>query len=391
MSHIQVNAIEKSFADTKVLQGVQLDIRGGEFLTLVGPSGCGKSTLLRIIAGLERQTSGDVVIAGRNVNGVRASERDLAMVFQSYALYPHLTVRDNMMTPLRLRDLSKAQRTPLVGRYLPGSKKKLAGIRETVEETADILKIRELLARKPGQLSGGQRQRAALGRAMVRRPVAFLMDEPLSNLDAALRVHMRAELTDLHRRLQATFVYVTHDQAEALTMSSRVAVMMDGRILQLDTPMAVYADPVSRRVAEFIGSPKINILPGRLDSAGRVTVLGHSMARRITDAAAQSVSVGIRPEHLIDVPTDSDAAEYVGVVRRLEHLGSDLYIHASLSDGQEMLIIRSDPDAAARYSYGDPITIAQVKGAALIFDDKGDRLRTAPKKESAGDDALEVA
>ncbi|MGA0314098.1 MAG: ABC transporter ATP-binding protein, partial [Alphaproteobacteria bacterium] len=214
MSVIKLSGITKNFGQTSVLTGIDLDIADGEFISLVGASGCGKSTLLRIIAGLEEQTAGDVKIGGKSVNNVRASKRNLAMVFQSYALYPHLTVRQNMLTPLILRDLSAYQRLPLVGRFIPGRRSRMTNLNRLVSETAATLKIQQLLERKPGQLSGGQRQRVALGRAMVRKPTAFLMDEPLSNLDAALRVHMRSELADLHRSLRTTFIYVTHDQSE---------------------------------------------------------------------------------------------------------------------------------------------------------------------------------
>ncbi|MEP2437489.1 MAG: ABC transporter ATP-binding protein, partial [Roseibium sp.] len=210
MSAIKLRSIGKSYGTTSVLKGIDLDIRSGEFLTLVGPSGCGKSTLLRILAGLEVPSSGDVEIGGKPVTDVRPANRNLAMVFQSYALYPHLTIAQNMMTPLRLRDLSTAERLPFVGPMLGRAKHQK--MLQQVQETAKVLRIEALLDRKPGQLSGGQRQRAALGRAMVRKSVAFLMDEPLSNLDAALRIHMRSELAELHRSLQATFVYVTHDQ-----------------------------------------------------------------------------------------------------------------------------------------------------------------------------------
>ncbi|MEM9232439.1 MAG: ABC transporter ATP-binding protein, partial [Pseudomonadota bacterium] len=258
MAAITLNGITKSFGDTSVLKGIDLNVTDGEFLTLVGPSGCGKSTLLRIIAGLEQQNGGDVRIGNRLINSVRAAERNLAMVFQSYALYPHLTVAQNMAVPLRLRELGFFERFPLIGRMM--ARAEHAAIIEQVHETADVLQIGPLLDRKPGQLSGGQRQRAALGRAMVRKPVAFLMDEPLSNLDAALRVHMRAELAELHRDLGATFIYVTHDQAEALTMSDRMAVMMGGEILQLAPPDEVYTNPTDLRVAQFVGSPKINAL-----------------------------------------------------------------------------------------------------------------------------------
>jgi multiple sugar transport system ATP-binding protein len=237
---IALSGVTKSYGGQSVINGVDLDIHDGEFLTLVGPSGCGKSTTLRIIAGLETQSTGDVSINGVNVNETRPSLRDLAMVFQSYALYPHLTVRQNLMTPLRLRDLSFWERFPLLGHLLPSRRAKMMQIEKEVRIVSETLKIEPLLARKPGQLSGGQRQRVALGRAMVRNPAAFLMDEPLSNLDASLRVHMRAELSALHKKLKTTFIYVTHDQAEALTMSDRIAVMMDGDLLQLGSPEEVY-------------------------------------------------------------------------------------------------------------------------------------------------------
>ncbi len=374
VANIVLSRIEKSFSEEKVLKGIDLEVMDGEFLTLVGPSGCGKSTLLRIIAGLETQDSGSVRIGERLVDGVRASDRDLAMVFQSYALYPHLSVRENMMTPLRLRDLSVAQRLPMVGRFMPGAAEKLHLMSQAVAETAEVLKIEPLLARKPGQLSGGQRQRAALGRAMVRRPVAFLMDEPLSNLDAALRVHMRTELSDLHRRLDSTFIYVTHDQAEALTMSTRMAVMMGGEVLQLDTPSRIYADPANRRVAEFVGSPKINLLSGELDNSGRVTLFGKSLQRRVL-ASPQEIAVGLRPEHL----TISDIAEgdeiVTAQVRHFENLGSDIYLHLSVNDGHETLTVRSNPESAAHLSFGDQVRVAQTRGAAMVFGRDGARLR----------------
>ncbi len=374
MAHIELSGIEKSFSQERVLKGIDLEINDGEFLTLVGPSGCGKSTLLRIIAGLEAQDSGSVQIGPRVVDGVRASDRDLAMVFQSYALYPHLSVKENMLTPLRLRDLSFAQRLPLVGRYLPGAAEKLTEMSNTVAETAEVLKIEPLLARKPGQLSGGQRQRAALGRAMVRRPVAFLMDEPLSNLDAALRVHMRAELSDLHRRLASTFIYVTHDQAEALTMSTRMAVMMGGEILQLDTPSTIYSDPENLRVAEFVGSPKINVLQGHLGGSGQVTLLDRVLHRRI-NAPAQEVSIGLRPEHLTIRSVREGDELFSGTVRHFENLGSDVYLHLGLADGREGLIVRADPEAAAGLSFGHTVRVGQLRGAAMVFAKDGQRLR----------------
>ena len=247
MSGIFLKKINKSFGNTLVLNNVDLEIYEGEFLTLVGPSGCGKSTLLRILAGLESSDSGEVFIGGADMTKVKPADRNLAMVFQSYALYPHLTVSENMLTPLKLRHLSTLERFPLIGPFI--SREKRNELTERVRKTAKILKLESFLKRKPGQLSGGQRQRAALGRAMVRNPVGFLMDEPLSNLDAALRVHMRSELSELHKALGSTFVYVTHDQAEALTMSNRLAVMMDGNILQLGKPREIYEKPSDIRVA----------------------------------------------------------------------------------------------------------------------------------------------
>ncbi|MEL6648006.1 MAG: ABC transporter ATP-binding protein, partial [Pseudomonadota bacterium] len=295
MSRIVLSGIGKAFGETQVLRGVDLDVEPGQFVTLVGPSGCGKSTLLRILAGLEAADTGTVTIGGQDMTRMRPAERNLAMVFQSYALYPHLTVAENMMTPLKLRDLGLAGRLPFVGPIL--AREEHLRLRKQVHRTAATLKIEALLDRKPGQLSGGQRQRAALGRAMVRNPVAFLMDEPLSNLDAALRVHMRAELSELHRRLETTFVYVTHDQAEALTMSDRMAVMMNGEILQYGHPSHVYSAPASLEVAKFVGSPAINVLPGRIDGNGGLAALGVALGALQT-TQAQPVSIGLRPEHL---------------------------------------------------------------------------------------------
>ena len=374
MVEIALSKIRKSFGATEVLKGIDLSISDGEFLTLVGPSGCGKSTLLRIIAGLEEQSAGDVAIGGASVNDVRASDRDLAMVFQSYALYPHLTVRQNMATPLVLRDLTFLQRLPLLGLAVPGRSEKIRILGAAVEETAGILKIEHLLDRKPGQLSGGQRQRAALGRAMVRKPVAFLMDEPLSNLDAALRVHMRAELAELHRSLGATFIYVTHDQAEALTMSDRMAVMMDGDILQLGAPDAVYKDPIDRRVAEFVGSPKINMLPGEADGDGRVTALGAPLHRRLP-LRDRTVFVGIRPEHLRVSRSGGDNEGWPFTVTHKENLGSDFYLHGQVNDSEHRMVARALPDQAERVGMGAEIFLKATPGAAMVFGEDNERIR----------------
>jgi len=373
MAGISLSNITKSYGETKVLKGIDVDIADGEFLTLVGPSGCGKSTLLRIIAGLENQNGGDVAIDGVTVNTVRASKRDLAMVFQSYALYPHLSVRQNMETPIKLRDLSFWERMPVLGALMPGRGGKLKVLNDAVSEISETLKIQHLLERKPGQLSGGQRQRVALGRAMVRKPAAFLMDEPLSNLDAALRVHMRAELAELHRSLGVTFVYVTHDQAEALTMSDRMAVMMDGEILQLGTPDEIYQNPQDRRVAEFVGSPKINMFPGDVDHAGRITAYGAPMKRRVPSGAGK-VSVGVRPEHLHLVDDASDNERWPFTVTHKENLGSDFFLHGHINGSEQRTVARATPDAVANISIGEETFLRAGHGMAMVFSEDNRRI-----------------
>lgn len=373
MAWITLKDIRKSFGETEVLKGVDLDIADGEFLTLVGPSGCGKSTLLRIIAGLETQSGGDVIIGGANMNATRPSERDLAMVFQSYALYPHLTVRQNIQTPLRLRDLGFWERAPLIGAAMPGRRDKMTALNAHVDDVAQVLKIAHLMDRKPGQLSGGQRQRVALGRAMVRKPVAFLMDEPLSNLDAALRVHMRAELAQLHRSLATTFVYVTHDQAEALTMSDRMAVMMDGEILQLGAPDEIYRNPRDQRVAEFIGSPRINMLTGTVADDGAVSIHGIPLRHKVP-ATHRDIRIGVRPEHLIlsSVATDRDG--WALTVTHKENLGSDFFLHGHVNGGSEPMVARAHPDQVSSVSIGDQVFLQAQAGAFLAFDADARRL-----------------
>ena len=373
MGTISLKNISKSFGSTQVLNNLNVDIKDGEFLTLVGPSGCGKSTLLRIIAGLEQQTSGDVLIDDKNVNRVRASERDLAMVFQSYALYPHLTVRRNLETPLRLRDYNAFERLPLIGNFSPSKKEKTESINQLVNKTSETLKISELLDRKPGQLSGGQRQRVALGRAMVREPVAFLMDEPLSNLDAALRVHMRSELSELHNSLKTTFVYVTHDQAEALTMSSRMAVMIDGNLLQLDTPQEVYDNPSSLSVAQFVGSPKINIFKGTSDSSGTVSFLNVNLKRKSSESNTD-LHIGIRPEHL-EITNESNENTFSGTVAYRENLGSDIFFHVNIEDGSNKIIVRGLPQFTHQISNGSNVNIKRVSDKALLFNQAGMRVQ----------------
>ncbi|WP_299741114.1 ABC transporter ATP-binding protein [uncultured Roseobacter sp.] len=367
MSQISLRKIAKSFGDTSVLNRVSLDIGEGEFVTLVGPSGCGKSTLLRILAGLEATDAGQVKIQGKDVTAIRPADRNLAMVFQSYALYPHLSVEQNMMTPLRMRELDRMGRLPLIGPLM--SRAAHRKMHAQVAEVAETLQITPLLGRKPGQLSGGQRQRVALGRAMVRQPVAFLMDEPLSNLDAALRVHMRAELSELHRRLDATFVYVTHDQAEALTMSDRMAVMMHGDILQVGQPNDIYLNPVSLDVARFIGSPQINTLPGELDGTGALELLSVATGARF-NAPRQAVTVSIRPEHL----TVRAAGRFTGRVRHIENLGSDIFLHLGVDGAPAPVVLRLAPSEAAGLGLGAAVTFDFDPGDMLLFAADGARI-----------------
>jgi multiple sugar transport system ATP-binding protein len=365
MAQVSLSGITKSFGQTSVLSGVSIDIKDGEFLTLVGPSGCGKSTLLRILAGLETADEGSVTIDTNDVTQTRPSERNFAMVFQSYALYPHLSVADNMMTPLLLRDLSALERLPLIGPLVSRGKRRDLGAH--VAQTAATLKITELLARKPGQLSGGQRQRVALGRAMVRNPVAFLMDEPLSNLDAALRVHMRSELAELHRKLKTTFVYVTHDQAEALTMSDRMAVMMGGHILQIGAPDDVYSNPNSLDVARFVGSPAINTLPAEIDAHGMLSADGIDL-KRCAGLTQQAVTLGVRCEHICLSPS----GKHLGVVKHRENLGADIYLHLSIHSQAEPIVVRTTPQAAP--SLGAKVAFDFDPDHVLLFDASGQRL-----------------
>ena len=370
MAEIELKSISKSFGSTEVIKSLDLSVSNGEFITIVGPSGCGKSTLLRIIAGLENQSTGDVEIDGNVVNNTRASERDLAMVFQSYALYPHLTVQQNMMVPLKLRRLSKLERFPIIGWLMPNRRSKLDEIMKKVQEASETLQITHLLDRKPGQLSGGQQQRVAVGRAMVREPVAFLMDEPLSNLDAGLRVHMRAEISELHRDLKTTFIYVTHDQAEALTMSDRMAVMMDGEILQLDTPNEIYNNPSNIRVAEFVGSPKINILQGECDEKGDIKCIGIKITDSIKLAQKGNISVGIRPEHM-ELVTSNNENVFKGKIVYRENLGSDIFLHVTVNEGEQKIIVRSEPSMVINSAVGDQVMIGWDEQKVMVFDVDG--------------------
>jgi multiple sugar transport system ATP-binding protein len=374
MAGVSLHDIRKRFGSTDILRGVSLEVSDGEFVTLVGPSGCGKSTLLKIIAGLEPQDSGEVRIGAQCVDARPPKERDVAMVFQSYALYPYLNVFDNLALPLIMRRLDAWQRLPLLGRYWPGGRAIREGIDRDVAEVAHALEIGHLLQRRPAQLSGGQRQRVALGRAMVRHPQVFLMDEPLSNLDAKLRVQTRTEIAELHRRLGATFLFVTHDQAEAMTMSDRVAVMMDGRLLQVAPPQRVYDDPDDLQVAEFIGSPRINVLPARLHGDGGLELPGACLPASPGLGTAGPVTVGLRPESL-HLANGERSGVLRGTVRLLEHLGGFAYVHAAVAGVPASVVVRAEPQDAARLSLGAPVALKPLADRALVFGADGRRLR----------------
>ena len=378
MSAVDLTSISKAFGATKVLGGIDLKIANGEFLTLVGPSGCGKSTLIRIIAGLEHQDSGAVAIGGRPVDHLRAHERRVAMVFQSYALYPHMTVRSNIALPLVMARLSLAERLPLVRLLSPRRRAVMARIEEEVNAVAEGLQLGNLLDRKPAQLSGGQRQRVALGRAMVRHPDVFLMDEPLSNLDAKLRVHMRSELADLHKRLGSTFIYVTHDQVEAMTMSDRVAMMDQGEILQLGTPSELYAAPANIKVAQFIGSPAINLLPARIGAGGAVELFGRPIGLGTALAAGTTVTLGLRPEAFSVVQSEAGAANRPALpvkLHRKENLGSEYILHFDLpGQDQATITTRASTAVAAGIDETELVFLTFDPAQCHLFDDAGRRI-----------------
>src|SRR5215217_2093883 len=319
---IEFRNVTKTFGGARVVDDLSLDVRDGEFIVLLGPSGCGKTTTLRMLAGLENVTSGDIIIEGERINDVPTQHRDLAMVFQSYALYPHMTIAENIGYPLRVRKLDKADRTA------------------RVQRVAAMLEIESLLERKPRQLSGGERQRVALARAIVREPRAYLMDEPLSNLDARLRVQMRGELKRLQHQLGTTTIYVTHDQAEAMTLASRVAVMKKGRLQQFDTPMLIYNRPANRFVAEFVGSPSMNFVEGEIRD-GTFVSDGFQIPLQHEPAA---VTIGIRPEH-IEVLSEPQDDAIPATVYVTESMGNETFVF--LSVGANRLIARAPADFRA--------------------------------------------
>ncbi len=344
MGQVSLKGIRKSYGDVPVIRGIDLEVQDGEFLVFVGPSGCGKSTTLRMIAGLESITAGELLIDGQRANELRPADRGTAMVFQSYALYPHMTVADNMGFALKMAGLGKAQRNEQVGR------------------AAEILRITELLGRYPKELSGGQRQRVAIGRAIVRKPKVFLFDEPLSNLDAALRVNMRIELSRLHKELGTTMIYVTHDQVEAMTMGDRIAVFHAGLVEQLGAPMELYNRPANEFVAGFIGAPKINFV----DRPGSASTTAHRALWDTLAAAApaQAQRLGLRPEHLRLV----DAAAGVPArVELAEHLGDSSIIHLRV-DGVTDLLSAKVGAGNHRLEAGQAVGLAPDVAWALAFD-----------------------
>jgi sn-glycerol 3-phosphate transport system ATP-binding protein len=314
MAGVSIRNVQKSFGAVQVIQGITMEISDGEFVVMVGPSGCGKSTLLRMVAGLETITSGEIAIGERVVNDLEPKDRNIAMVFQNYALYPHMSVYDNMAYGLKIQKRSKAD------------------IDARVQRAAGILELSQLLKRRPRELSGGQRQRVAMGRAIVREPLVFLFDEPLSNLDAKLRVQMRSELQALHQRLKTTTLYVTHDQVEAMTLAQRMLVMNAGRSEQIGAPLEVYSRPASTFVAGFIGSPPMNLIPGRLADAGRVLASDGDVHVRLPvarpDLDGRQLLLGVRPEHL-ETCGDAEAAMRPDI-DFIELLGSDSLVYGHL-------------------------------------------------------------
>ncbi|WP_254277040.1 ABC transporter ATP-binding protein [Halomonas sp. 3H] len=366
MATLQLKQVTKSFGDTDVIKGIDLEVNDREFVVFVGPSGCGKSTLLRIIAGLESATSGDLVIDGQRINEVGPADRGLAMVFQSYALYPHMTVEDNMGFSLRLAGVGKEAR------------------REKVREAARILQLEPLLDRKPKALSGGQRQRVAIGRAIVRNPSIFLFDEPLSNLDAALRVQMRIELARLHEELDATMIYVTHDQIEAMTMADKIVVLQGGVVEQVGSPMELYHHPRNRFVAGFIGSPKMNFLPVSLsgvnDHGVEVTLPGGRRCRVPVDGAGlasdSSLELGVRPEHLV---LDDDGP-LEGEIQVIERLGGQTSLYLKMSD--DLITLMADGDVAHRVH--DRVRFGFETHRGHLFDGQGLALPSLDRHPLAG-------
>jgi multiple sugar transport system ATP-binding protein len=361
MANVVLKDVRKAHGQTEILKGIDLEVDDGEFIVFVGPSGCGKSTLLRVIAGLESITSGSLSIDNQVVNDLPPSKRGVSMVFQSYALYPHMTVRENISFGLRL---AKAGKTDIA---------------QAVEQAAEILQLSALLDRKPKELSGGQRQRVAIGRAIVRKPGVFLFDEPLSNLDAALRVHMRVEIAKLHQDLGKTMIYVTHDQVEAMTLADRIVVLNAGRIEQVGTPLELYSSPKNIFVAGFIGSPKMNFIdvkPIRSENGESQVRLPCSNAIQVPVAPGllelnRKLTVGIRPEHITVAQNGSDN-KLTGTVKVVERLGDVSYLHVETNRYTDPLMMRVSPDS--NYKVGDDIRISLPRAHCYVFAEDGQRI-----------------
>jgi len=361
MANVVLKDVRKAHGQTEILKGIDLEVDDGEFIVFVGPSGCGKSTLLRVIAGLESITSGSLSIDNQVVNDLPPSKRGVSMVFQSYALYPHMTVRENISFGLRLAKAGKAD------------------IAQAVEQAAEILQLSALLDRKPKELSGGQRQRVAIGRAIVRKPGVFLFDEPLSNLDAALRVHMRVEIAKLHQDLGKTMIYVTHDQVEAMTLADRIVVLNAGRIEQVGTPLELYSSPKNIFVAGFIGSPKMNFIdvkPIRSENGDSQVRLPCSNAIQVPVAPGllelnRKLTVGIRPEHITVAQNGTDN-KLSGTVKVVERLGDVSYLHVETNRYTDPLMMRVSPDS--NYKVGDDIKISLPRAHCYVFAEDGQRI-----------------
>ncbi|WEJ58301.1 sn-glycerol-3-phosphate ABC transporter ATP-binding protein UgpC [Devosia sp. FJ2-5-3] len=354
MSQLSLKNLEKSFNEARIIKGIDLDVAEGEFVVFVGPSGCGKSTLLRMIAGLEDVSAGEIEIGGRVVNDLPPVQRGIAMVFQSYALYPHMSVYENIAFPLRVEKLPQAE------------------VDKRVSAAAKVLQLESRLQHRPGQLSGGQRQRVAIGRAIVRQPKIFLFDEPLSNLDAALRSEMRIELMELHKRLGSTMIYVTHDQIEAMTMADKIVVLNAGEISQVGSPLELYHKPDNLFVAGFIGSPKMNFINGRVRSAdgAKITVdLGSLgtivLPRTSTDVAGQEVTLGIRPEHMGLGQGDFTLETTPNIV---EQLGIHTITYSTLAGGENFIgLFEGNPDLVD----GKTVRMGFAIDRAHLFDQRG--------------------
>lgn len=352
MANVRTQNIKKRYGQVEILHGIDLEIKDKEFVALVGPSGCGKSTLLRIIAGLEELSDGEVEIGGETVTDLTPKDRDIAMVFQSYALYPHKNVYDNLAFTLRMRNTPKGE------------------IDTKVRAAADALNLTDYLDRSPAQLSGGQRQRVAMGRALVRKPKVFLFDEPLSNLDAKLRVEMRTEIRRLHQDLKATSIYVTHDQVEAMTMADRIVVLHDGQIIQVGKPMELYDKPATTFVASFIGSPQMNLIEGSLNAVGDQLQdsTGNSIGLGQKYAPSSAVTLGIRPDDL--TLSNSEASEIIGKISVVEHTGGETLVFADTPFGS--LCVRAP--ARSQAQVGEMTGIAIDRERLHLFDADGIRM-----------------